>query len=537
MSDNHKTELPQQGQVTRRQFLQTTAGALGLGVVGPALTRLGADPLAGRLLAKPAGAPRRGGTLKVALTGGSSTENLNPENPEADPAIARAAQLCDTLMIYTPAFELEYALAESVEPNADGSEWTIRLKDGVEFHNGKTLTASDVIYTFQTIMNPKNPGAAASRLATMDVAGMRALDSRTVKLPFHSPFSPMLPVLADAGTPCVRVIPEGFSLQHPVGTGPFKYQSFTPGVQSNFVRNDNYWRSGQPYVDNVIIIDINDDTARSDALIGGEVDAIELLPNSEISTISTYSNLRLLISVTGGWNPFTMRVDKAPFDDVRVRQAFRLIANRPQLITSVLDGQGVIANDLYGRYDPTYDHILPQRQQDLDEAKSLLRQAGHGGMSIQLVTSDVALGLVESAQVFAAQAAQAGVTVHVLNTTPTTFFSVYFLNSAFSQTYWATRDFLVQAADSMLPTAPYNETHWHNDTWLKYVTEAFATVDATKQRELIHEAQTIEWNEGGYLNWGWFNEIDAYNSRVHGFVPDKAALGLTSYRFREVWLD
>jgi peptide/nickel transport system substrate-binding protein len=440
-------------------------------------------------------------------------------------------------MTYSPTAELEYALAESAEPNKDGSEWTIRLRNGVEFHNGKSLTAKDVIYTIQTIMNKKSPGAGASRLATLDVAGMRAIDSLTVKLPFHTPFSPMLAVLADAGTSAIRVIPEGFNLQHPVGTGPFKYKSFTPGVQSEFARNDNYWRSGQPYVDSVVITDINDDTARVNALIGGEVDAIELLPNSDISTMSSYPNLRVLNSVTGGWNPFTMRTDIPPFNDVRVRQAFKLIANRPQFVTNVLDRKGSPANDLYGRYDPAYDHGLPQRHQNLDKAKSLLKKAGREGMSIQLVTSNVALGLVEAAQVFAQQASQAGVKVSVLNTTPTTFFSRYFLKSTLSQTYWASRNFLVQAADSMLPTAPYNETHWHNDQWLKYVTEAFATVDATKQTELIHEAQRIEWNEGGYLNWGWYNEIDAYNSKVHGFVPDRSALPLTTFRFREVWFD
>jgi peptide/nickel transport system substrate-binding protein len=139
--------------------------------------------------------------------------------------------------------------------------------------------------------------------------------------------------------------------------------------------------------------------------------------------------------------------------------------------------------------------------------------------------------------VFSEQALQAGVKVSVLNAPPTTFFSRYFLNSVLSQTYWATRDFLVQAADSMLPTAPYNETHWRNAQWLKYVQEAYATLDEAKQTELIHAAQTIEWNEGGYLNWGWYNEIDAHSSRVQGFEPDRSALALTTFRFRQVWFD
>src|SRR3712207_8298026 len=93
-----------------------------------------------------------------------------------------------------------------------------------------------------------------------------------------------------------------------------------------------------------------------------------------------------------------MRVDAAPFDDVRVRQAFRLIVDREQMVQQVLSGQGRIANDLYAPYDPAYARDLPQRQQDLEQARSLLRQAGRENLSVELVTAPVFQGIVEATQ-------------------------------------------------------------------------------------------------------------------------------------------
>ena len=132
------------------------------------------------------------------------------------------------------------------------------------------------------------------------------------------------------------------------------YESFTPGQQSVFKKFPNYWQSGRPYVDQLTIIDFTDDTARVNALLGGQVDAIDNLPTGQIAQVQGNSQLKVLISHTGQWQPFTMRVDQAPFNDVRVRQAMRLIVDRPQMVEQVLSGQGRIANDMYAPFDPGY---------------------------------------------------------------------------------------------------------------------------------------------------------------------------------------
>jgi peptide/nickel transport system substrate-binding protein len=139
-----------------------------------------------------------------------------------------------------------------INPNATATEWTLRLKPGITFHNGKALTADDVIYTFRTVMNPKSPGAAAAGLASIDAAGLAKLDPLTVRIPCKTPFATLhqalaIPTYSD-------IIPEGFNPAAPVGTGPFRLKSFTPGVQSTFVRYEHYWQTGLPYPDQVVVL-------------------------------------------------------------------------------------------------------------------------------------------------------------------------------------------------------------------------------------------------------------------------------------------
>jgi peptide/nickel transport system substrate-binding protein len=521
--------------VTRRTFLK--ASALG------AITAAASPMLMGARSARPdaraellAATPKRGGTLRVGIVGGSSADSLNAENAVYDADICRVIQINETLLSYNPEYEIQPALLESLESSNKERTWTLHLRRGIEFSNGKPFTSSDVVYTLQYVLNPANLASGATRLAALSSTGIKALDAYTVQLKFNSPYSPLADVLAEPGTSAIRVIPAGWNIHHPIGTGPFKFQSFTPGVSSVFVRNNNYWRSGEPYLDELIVLDLTDDTARVNALLSGQVDAIEGVPNSQIPVIKSHSGLQVIDSQTGSWNPITMRTDSAPFDDVRVRQAFRLLVNRPKMVEQVLSNQGAIANDIFGRYDPAYDHSLAQRLQDVKQAKSLLKKAGREDLSVQIVTSPVNIGLVQGAEAFVSQLKSSGIRISLLQVEPTTFFSRYFLNSPLSQSYWATRIYLLQAADSMMPTSPYNETHWKNGQWLKLVQEAYATPTGSKQTELIHAAQKIEWDEGGYINWGWYNIVDAAKKKVKGLVPDRSGFALTTFGFRRVWL-
>ena len=524
--------------LTRRQALR---GALGTGVALTAGGVLGACGGDGDGGGGGGGTPatssstgdaelKPGGILRVGATGGGAEDTIDAHRPTSDPDIMRVWNMYESLAVRTPDFEeLEMLLAESIEAGKTPKTWDIRLKPDLTFHNGKPVTADDVIFSLRRIVDEKDPKVGAASIGYIDAKWLKKLDDRTVRVPLQ---------FANAGFPddlgqyFNAIVPTDYDPENPVGTGPFKYDSFTPGEQSRFLKNPDYWEDGKPYVDELIIVDFTDDTARVNALLGGQVDAITTLPASQIANVQANPNFKVLISETGAWQPFTMRVDAAPFDDNRVRQAFRLIVDRQQMVDQVLSGQGRIANDLYAPYDPAFASDLPQREQDLEQAKSLLKQAGHEGLSVELVTAPVFQGIVEAAQVFAEQAKGAGVDVKVRKVDSGTFYGDNYLKWPFAQDFWATRVYLAQVAQGDLPESPFNETHWKDPRFLDLIQQARAELDEAKRKEILVEAQTIQHEEGGYIIPYFSNIIDGYSAKLGGFVEAKSGFPFGNYWFK-----
>jgi peptide/nickel transport system substrate-binding protein len=476
------------------------------------------------------GAPRSGGTLRIGVAG-SSQDSIDAHRPVQEADIARLFQLYEPLAIHDEDYRLQMLLAESIEPAGRPDAWTIRLKPDITFHNGKPLAADDVIFTINRITDPKDPKVGAVLLSDIDRGAMRKLDERTVRLRLKRPNAALPEFLGEYVN---GIVPVGYDPKRPVGTGPFRFKSFSPGQRSVFTRNRNYWQKGLPHLDQVVIIDISDDSARVNALLGGQLEAITNLPAAQIRAIKGNSQLRVLTAQTGGWQPFTMRVDQPPFDDARVRQAMRLIVDRPQMIQQALDGQGRVANDLYAPYDACYAANLPQRQQDLDQARSLLRQAGRSDLRVQLTTAPIFHGIVEAAQVFAQQAKGAGVTVDVRKVDSGTFFGDNYLRWPFAQDFWITRNYLPQISQGSLPNSPFNETHWNDRRFQQLVASARATLAEGKRCELLQEAAKIEHDRGGYLVWAFSNQVDAHSSKLTGLVPAKTGIPLNSFGLKSV---
>src|SRR6266545_3193369 len=259
---------------------------------------------------------RRGGVLRVGVTGGSAKGTLDPHYPTTYPDQARVSNLFEPLFLRDSSYCVRPVLGESLEPSSDARTWTLRLRPGVEFHNGKTLDVDDVIFTLRRILDPATKTNGAAALSIVDLAGLRKRDARTLQIALKQPYALFKEELA------------------------------------------------QYYLDELVIIEVPDDRARAQALLDGEVDAIDNAPLARIDRLKA-AGANVLISETGAWTPFTMRVDVPPFSDPRVRQAMRLIVDREQMVSQALNGQGRIANDLYAPFDPAYAKDLPQRQQDL----------------------------------------------------------------------------------------------------------------------------------------------------------------------------
>lgn len=516
--------------LARRQFLRGIAAAGAMAGAGSLLAACGGSSAGSTQPSAQAGRARRGGNLKLGLTGGSSSDTVDPHKSLTYVDTSRLQSLYQPLVQLNGQAQIEYVLAESITAQSGSlSEWIIRLRPGVTFHNGKDFTAQDVIFTFQRVFS--NDFTGKSGLGPIDMAGTKALDKLTVQVQLTKPFSSFVEQLA-AFWYNLYIAPVGFNPANPVGTGAFVYQSFTPGQRSVFKRNPHYWKSGLPYVDTLTIIDFSDNTTLQDALVTGVIDGAGALDGPQIASLSTTSGIKTVVSQSGEIVPFTMRVDQPPFNDVNVRQALRLLVDRPQLIDSALDGYGVIANDLFSPYDPDFDHSLTRAAQgDIQQAKFLLKKSGHDGLTVNLTTSAVATGTVAMATVLAAQAKVAGVTVNLNNTPPGTFFGPNYLKWMFAQDYYNYYPYLAQVAESMLVNSPFNETHTDSPYYTSLYNQANSTADPALRKELLYEMQKFDFNEGGYIIPAYIDVLDAYSDKITGYSAGKVGQPLSNFDF------
>ena len=512
-------------RISRRRLLQYS-GLAAAGVAGGGLLSSCGGSSSPSSSGSGGGPQKAGGTLIHGATGGSSKDTLDAHRPVTNPDIARCFNLFEPLLIWDNSYRIAPALAESVEPSADAMTWTVKLRKGVTFHNGKDVTPEDVLFTLHRVADPKAPTSAGVALAPIiDFHGTKKADASTVIIKLKSPYAVLQYLLAEY---TLGIVPADYDPKNPVGTAAFKYKSFTPGKNSVFTRYDDYWGQ-KAFVDELQIQDFSDPNAQVNALQGGQVHTIDNLPYNLIDTVKSQGG-QILESKSGAWVPFTMRVDAKPFSDVRVRQAMRLICDRKQMIDNALSGFGRLGNDLYAPFDVAYAKDLPQRVQDIGQAKSLLKQAGQEGLQVQLFTGDD-IGSVApaTASLFVQQAKQAGVDVKVVKKNP--FYGDDYLSYPFGQDFWNTRNYLPQAAVGSLKGGTYNETHFDNPKFAGLIASAQREVDETKRNGLLQDAQKIEYDEGGYIIWGFRNQVDALSNKVQG-LKSSVYQPLGSYNFK-----
>ena len=516
----------------RRRFLRgiaATGAVAGAGSLLAACSGGGTSSGAAKNAVQASRSLRRGGDLQLGLSGGSSSDTLDPHKSLTYTDTSRLQSLYQPLAQLNAQAQVEYVLAESITPHGSLSDWIIRLRPGVTFHDGKAFTADDVIFTFQRVYN--NGFTGKFGLGPIDLKNTKAHDKLTVQVKMTRPFASFAEQLA-AFWYNLYIAPASFNPAKPNGTGPFIFQSFTPGQRSVFTRNPDYWKPGLPYVDTLTIIDFGDNTALQDALVTGVIHGAGALDGPQIASLATTSGIKTVVSHSGEIVPFTMRVDQPPFNDVSVRQAMRLLVDRPQLIDSALDSYGVVANDLFSPYDPAFDHSLVRASQgDIPQAKFLLKKAGQEGLTVSLTTSAVATGTVAMATVLAAQAKAAGVTINLDNVPPGTFFGPDYLRWTFAQDYYNYYPYLSQVAESMLPGSPFNETHTGNPQYTSLYNQANATASPSLRKEILQEMQRYDFSEGGYIIPAYIDVLDAYSDNIIGYTAGKVGQPLSNFDF------
>jgi peptide/nickel transport system substrate-binding protein len=519
--------------LSRSDFLKGAAGAVSLGALLAACGGSASSHSSVSSASTSAGAIRRGGTLRLGYVGAGTAETLNPNLGVTPIDQSRIQQLYDPLVILNPDLSTSPGLAVEWTPNKDATEWEVKLRPGVTFHNGKTLSAQDVIYSIRLMSKPTS--AALPFVSSINLNELKAVNNMTLRIPLKFPDASLDTNFIYYNTWIVQDGEKDFA--HPVGTGPFKFESFTPGQQSLFSKNANYWISGQPYVDAVKIVSISDDTARLNALLSGQIDAMAQLPYAQAKAHQATGDVVVLISQAPQALVFYFDVTKPPFSDNRVRTAMKLIADRNALVQDAISGFGTVGNDIIGKGLPFYDSSLAQRTQDISQAKSLLKAAGQQNLRVLLKTSPIIPGFVEAATLYAQQATAAGVTIQLQQVPPDSYFnpSLLYLKLPFGESQWpvfALKFFYLQA---LAANAPYNETHWRNPSWNSLLFKAIGELDKTKAQSYWNQVQQIQYAQGGYMCWTNADYVDGLSKNVKGLKASPGGI-LGNHLFRNVWL-
>jgi peptide/nickel transport system substrate-binding protein len=524
---------PFEQRISRAALLRGAAGAV-IGASPLLAAACGGGGGSNALTSVQEGTPRRGGRLRLGFVGGGTAETLSPYQGVTPIDEARVQNLFDPLVVVNPDLTTGPGLALEWTPNSDATEYEVKLRPDVEFHNGKTFGAEDLIYSIRLMAKPAN-FASVPFVAGINLNELKAVNPTTVRIPLTSPDADLAANFVYWNTWIVQDGETDFT--HPVGTGPFMFESFKPGAQSLFKRNPNYWVSGKPYVDELQITSIDDNTARLNALLSGQIDGMAQLPTAEAKAHQSSGDITVLVAKSPQAMMFYMDTTQAPFNDNRVRQAVRLIADRQALVDNAINGFGSVGNDIVGKGLPFYDDSLPQREQNIDQAKSLLKDAGQENLTVLLRTSPVFPGFVEAATLLAQQAKDAGVTMQLKQVPPNSYYnpSLLYLKMAFAETQWPIPSLKFFYLQSLSSTAPYNETHWSDKAWNETLQKAIGELDKAKAQSYWNEVQETQYNEGGYLLWTNADWVDGLSTKVKGLEPHPAGV-LGNYLFLNAWL-
>ena len=497
------------GRLSRRDFIGR-ALALGASATMANSLLLGARAIA-------AETAKKGGTLRLGLGGGSTTDSLNPLSWNDSVMIDVGFGIFNGLVENSAENRPVPELAEKYEPKDGAKTWIFTLRKGVHFHNGKEFDADDAVYSLNLHRGDTKSGAAGPMKAVSDV---KKTDKYVVEVTLASGNADFPTVLTDYH---VMMVPNGFTdWAKPVGTGAFAVDSFDPGVRIALKKAGTYWKADRGHLDMVEYNVINDTSARMNALISGQVDAINRADPKTVSRIEKSPTLEI-VRAAGGWYPvMAMQNDKAPYDNLDLRQALKYAVDREQMIKTLFSGYGTLGNDNpIPKSDPYFNSQLAQIKYDPDKAKFHFKKAGLTDPKIVIQTSDAAFnGAVDMATLLQATAGKAGITVQVQKEPADGYFDNIWLKGAFVASYWGGRPAATQMLDIAYQSkAPWNESHWTNTSFDQLLSKAESETDEAKRKGYIWDMQAMLTEQSGTLIPCFRDWLDAQSKKVGGHTP------------------
>jgi peptide/nickel transport system substrate-binding protein len=421
-------------------------------------------------------------------------------------------------------FGLEPRLATSWEPNADGSVWTFHLREGVKFHDGSDFDAEDVVFTYKRMLDPASASPAADVMPFLTPDSVEVVDKHTVRF---TASEPVVELPFRISNKFALILSSGDSTEdikaNANGTGPFMLDEFSPAaVRATLKANPDYWRAGLPKSDCIEISAIGESVARAAAVMGGEADVLLAVDASTVLSVGDDAEVEILQTEAGPLMMMWMMGDVAPYDDVRVRQALKLVIDRQKLVDVALLGFGSIGNDNPVPPSSPEAYRSDPIPQDIDKAKALLADAGYGdGLDIDLFIGATALypGLDIMAQAYKEMAAQAGIEVNLVPAPVDSYWDEIWMKKPFSQLYFSLRPASTGLTIAYTSDAPYNGIHWFDDAFDKLVADAGKTLDKDKRRGLYQQAQRMLAEESGLILPAFSAVVSMVRNGCSGFQP------------------
>ena len=483
-------------RISRREALITGLSAAGMLSVtsvlaacgggssgGSATTASGGDTAAGGETT--AAAPKTGGTLKYGVGDAQAKDSLDPALALTSVGIFGHSLIYDTLLSVDSSWALSPMLAEEYDISDDAVTHTFKLRSGVEFHSGKTLTSEDVKAHFTRILDEKTGSPGLSVLApVMDPSSMSTPDPTTIVFKLKTPDAFFGQRVAHY-TLRVAQADTNEWLKTSFGTGPFISKSFRPGEGFEFERNPNYWQEGVPYLDAVVGVGIPDAATRVQALLNGDIQLTDTVPTSALDQVDGGDSAQLLDVKNP--SPYTFDVDSsiAPYNDQRVQKAMKMLLDREAMLKLLVAGRGVVSADtLIDPADPWYPADLEPFPYDPEQAKALLAEAGLADGFSEKVWTTTAYPLLNEGAAYGKQAMAAGGIELDIQSVSADRYIEAFLNEPIVMDYYLRQHPMVMFQLYYLSSSTSNTTRLKDDQIDGWINELIKTIDPAKQAEI-----------------------------------------------------